>query len=47
VVESVSAKTTYLLCGDEAGSKLAKAKTLGVKIIDEKEFLELIEKNKN
>jgi DNA ligase (NAD+) len=33
---SVSKKTTYLLAGDKAGSKLEKAKKLGVKIIDEK-----------
>ncbi len=35
---SVSKKTDYLVLGREAGSKLAKAKKFGVKIIDEKEF---------
>lgn len=39
---SVSKKTTYLLAGDETGSKLTKAEELGVNIIDENEFLEMI-----
>ena len=39
---SVSSKTSYLLCGDDAGSKLDNAKKLNIKIIDEKEFLEMI-----
>lgn len=39
---SVSKKTSYVLAGEEAGSKLTKAKELGVKIIDEYEFLEMI-----
>ena len=39
---SVSAKTTYLLAGDEAGSKLTKAEKLGVKILNEEEFKNLI-----
>ena len=39
---SVSAKTNYVLYGKEAGTKLDKAKNLGVKCIDENEFLELI-----
>lgn len=35
---SVSAKTTYLLAGEEAGSKLDKAAKLGVQILDEAKF---------
>ncbi|PYI90157.1 MAG: DNA ligase (NAD(+)) LigA [Verrucomicrobia bacterium] len=40
---SVSKKTSYLLAGEEAGSKLDKAKQLGVKIIDEQKFRRMIE----
>lgn len=39
---SVSAKTTYLLAGEEAGSKLDKATKLGVKILSEADFQALI-----
>ena len=39
---SISAKTTALLAGDKAGSKMAKAEKLGVKVVGEEEFLALV-----
>src|SRR5208283_690604 len=42
VTGSVSKKTDYLLVGEDAGSKLEKARQLGVKIVDERKFGELV-----
>ena len=42
VTGSVSKNTDFLLAGEEAGSKLEKAKELGIKILTEKEFLDLL-----
>jgi DNA ligase (NAD+) len=39
---SVSKKTSYVLAGEEAGSKLEKAKSLGVPVIDEAEFQRML-----
>lgn len=42
---SVSKKTNYVLAGTEAGSKLDKAEKLGVEIIDEAVFMQMVEEN--
>jgi DNA ligase (NAD+) len=42
VSSSVSSKTTHLLAGENPGSKLDKARELGIRIVDEAEFLDLL-----
>ncbi|MBI4201675.1 MAG: NAD-dependent DNA ligase LigA [Chloroflexi bacterium] len=43
---SVTKKTAYLVVGEDAGSKLAQAEKLGVPILDEQQFLQLLETGK-
>ncbi len=42
VTSSVSRKTTYIIAGEDPGSKLEKAQALGVPVLDEKDFLKMI-----
>ena len=42
---AVSKRTSYVLAGEAAGSKLTKANDLGVPVIDEAAFLEMIHRN--
>ena len=42
VTSDVSSKTTHLLAGSGAGGKLERARELGVRIVEEEAFLELI-----
>ena len=39
---SVTKKTDYLVCGQKAGSKLAKAQQLGIPVLTEQEFMDMI-----
>ena len=43
VVGSVSKKTDFVVAGEDAGSKLERAKALGVPVLDEKQFAELLQ----
>lgn len=43
---SISKKTDYVLAGESAGSKLTKARELGVRVLNEQEFFELIGETK-
>ncbi len=45
VIDSISRKTSYLVLGENPGSKLDKARSLGVPVIDEVELIKLVEKS--
>lgn len=45
VLSAVSGKTTHLLCGEDAGSKLEKARSVGAEIVDEETFIKMLDEN--
>ena len=46
-VDLVSKKTNYLVAGEASGSKLMKARELGVNVLDEQAFLSMIKDAEN
>ena len=46
VTSSVSKNTDFVIAGEKAGSKLSKAESLGVKVLDETTFLKMLDENK-
>ena len=40
---TVSKNTDYLVCGEKAGSKLAKGESLGVMVLSERQFIDMVE----
>ena len=44
ISESVSKNTSFVIAGESAGSKLAKARKLGVKVLNEDEFVKMVNK---
>jgi DNA ligase (NAD+) len=44
VNSSISRKTNFVVVGNDAGSKLEKAKTLGILLLDEQKFLNMLQK---
>ena len=46
VTSSVSKNTDFVIAGEKAGSKLSKAESLGVKVLDEATFLKMLDENK-
>jgi DNA ligase (NAD+) len=45
VVGSVSRKTSFVVAGSDAGSKLARARELNVAVLDEEQFLALLRRD--